>query len=450
MAQGARPIALDDVTQEPVVVEVERALGPGIEFERQDYGVLLGRRARRGGVWLGFDRAAVVDSDDGHGRQLAVLVAVPVSTFRGCRLEVELGGGWETAAGPILVGAVHGTALPPREIARIAAGLDGASAWLDADAAGRVASASRRQYRERRSHARITGGRAWQAVGELPPELARYATPHSSAEYALAQLPLRFLRGLEGMLDDDERLLYSIERPLAPEMGIVGRLRSRMDRRSALLALTDRQLLWIVDHAEPNRQLLDWGVDVELVPVERMVAVRCVERSATIELVAATPAGDRTYPLPSELATEVAVMRDLLARFTPAEARDLPRRRYALEPMTFDAEIGARFAQAREARDLHAEATADRGVLGFLFSPRRPGQRAPAALVLDAANVEVRSAERRQVVTLNGVAAIRVTLSPLVGRISTLPGVTLSYPAPLMGQSAEFVRLMRRALACAT
>ncbi len=239
-------------------VEVEQALGPGVDFERDAHGQLLGRHARPGRLWFGFDRAALVDSDDGLGRLVAVLVAVPASTYAGCRLEIELAGGWQTPSGPILVGRVAGTPLPPPLSARIAASVDEGT-WLDTEAAERVASHARHRFRERRSHARISGGRAWYAIGVLPPEVARFATPHSAAEYSLAKLPPRFVRGLEHILDADERILYWVERPMAGDLGVVERLRRQVERRAALLVLTDRQLLWLVDHAKPPARTCPTG-----------------------------------------------------------------------------------------------------------------------------------------------------------------------------------------------
>ena len=436
-----------------VVVEVEQALGPGVEFERDSgaggAGVagLVGRRARLGSVWFGFDRAALADSDDGHGRGVPVLVAVPGSTFAGARLEVELTGGWEASWGTLLVARLPGTALPPPALARVVGDIDIGARWLDRDAAARLALQARQRHRERQSHARISGGRAWYAIGALPPELARFATPHSAAEYSLARLPPRFLRGLAGLLDDDERLLYWIERPMVSDAGILRRLRGRIDRRAALLALTDRQLLWIVDHARPDRYLSDWGVDVEVVPIERLLQVRCSEGDDVVELTIVTPAGTRVHALPSELREEVRVMRDLAMRFTPPGAGDLPRRRYSMEPVPFTTEAAARFGQEPEARALHQTATRDGEVLSMLFSPRRPGQRSPAALVLRPGAVELLGADQRRILTLAEVAVISLTLSPLAGRISLEPGIRVSYPAPLADRATAFVRLARRTIA---
>lgn len=429
-------------------IEVEQPLGPGVDFEPWPHGGLVGRRVRSGGAWLGFDRAALVDSDDGHGRRLPVLVGLPASTFAGARLEVELFGGWASPRGPtILVGRPPGGSPPNLLLARIVANIESGAIWLDGEQAEHEARRARQRHRERESHARIGGGRAWHPSGALPPEIARFATPHSAAEYRLSRLPPRYLRGLEGLLDDDERMLYWVERPMLAEVGLVRRIRGRVDRRAALLALTDRQLLWIVDHAQPDRYLSDWGVDVESVPIERVLDVRCAPRGASVNLTVVTRAEPRTFMLPAELVDETGVMRDLIARFTPAGARQLPRRRYPLDAIAFQAETAARFGQGAEARTLLEAARRGGDVLAFLFSPRRPGQRFPAGLALREDRLELASGTHRASLELAAAPAISLTLSPLVGRLSFGSSVTLAYPAPLMEHSAAFARLARKALA---
>jgi hypothetical protein len=429
-----------------LVAEVEEALGPGVDFERDPGAGLIARRARRARLWLGFDRAALVESDDGLGRRIPLLVALPASTFPGARVAVELTGGFRSARGLILVGRVPGTAMPLPALARIAGNLVDPATWLDLEVAEGEARSGYRRFRERRSHARIRGGRAWHPAGSLPPELARFATPHSAAEYRLSRLPPRYLRGLEGLLDDDERVLYWIERPMLPDVSLVRRVRERVDRRAALLALTDRQLLWVVDHAQPDRYLSDWGVDVTLIPAERIIDLHRTRRDETVELAIATGAGTRAFSLPAELDDEVGVMFDLLRRFLPDGASSLPRRRYELRPIDFEPETADRFGQEREARALLAVADRRGPVLAFLFSPDRSGKRAPSALALRPTAVEqVGGTEAR--VDLREVRAISVTLSPLVGRLSFGPGIEISYPAPLADRGGGLVRLARRAMA---
>ena len=58
----------------PILVEVEEALGPGLDNERDLVrGGVLVRGARGGGLWLGADRGFLVESDDGHGRAFDAL-----------------------------------------------------------------------------------------------------------------------------------------------------------------------------------------------------------------------------------------------------------------------------------------------------------------------------------------------------------------------------------------
>jgi hypothetical protein len=401
----------------------------------------------------------LLDTDDGHGRRLPILVAVPASTFTGARLSVELAGGWRERGRTVLLGRLEGTAVPPPDLARIAADVAPEATWLDPGEAGREARAAGRRYRERRAHARIMDGRAWQPAGALPPELARFATPHSAAEYRLTKLPPRFLRGLEGLLDDDERVLYWIERPVVADLGVVRRLRGDVDRRAALLALTDRQVLWLIDHARPDRYLSDWGVDVELIPVERVRGANIGLRGEEVCVTLTTQAGERVHRLPAELEAEARVMRDLLAAFTPAAARDLPLRRYTVAPIPFEAEPAERFAQASEARRAYESAAAMGEVVAALYSPARPGQRRPASLLLRPSELELvgggaprtgsrgRSPRAETVVPLGAVVSIRLTLSPMVGEISIDPGIRMAYPAPISDHATAFVRLARKVLA---
>ena len=436
------------------LAEVERALGPGVDFDRDPRLGLVGRRARRITPWPGLDRAALLDSDDGHGRRLPVLVAVPTSTFAGARLSVDLAGGWRDRGRTTLLGHIEGAALPPRDLARIAANVAPEATWLDPAGARREAREAGRRYRERRAHARIMGGRAWQPAGALPPDLARFATPHSAAEYRLSKLPPRFLRGLEGLLDDDERVLYWIERPMVVDVALVRRLRGDVDRRAALLALTDRQVLWLVDHARPDRYLSDWGVDVELIAVELVRRADIEARRDEVRLSVTTEAGERVYRLPTELEAEIEVMGELLTAFAPTAARNLPLRRYDVAQIPFDAEPAERFGQGHEARHAYEGAAADGEVLASLYSPARPGQRRPATLLLRPSMVELLGDGRGGGqngtlgrIQLDTVVSIRLTLSPMAGEISIDPGISMTYPAPVADHATAFVRLLRRALA---
>lgn len=153
-----------------VVVEVEQALGPGVDFMPDQRLGPVGRRARTGAAWLGYDRGALVDSDDGNGRRLPILVALPASTYVGARLQVEVTGGWRSQRGRLLLGRLAGGPAPVPVLARMAGHVDEGSSWLDPATAVREARLAHQRFRERQSHARIVGGRAWYALGTLSPE----------------------------------------------------------------------------------------------------------------------------------------------------------------------------------------------------------------------------------------------------------------------------------------
>lgn len=436
-----------------LVVEIERAPGPGPDVERDAHGLPFVRRFRPTGAWLGFDHGAVLETDDGHGRALAALVALPGSTFPGCRIEAELAGALVAGERVVLLTVLPGTPLPTLALARAAAAL-GEAEELDAEAAASLLRSARARYRERLRAGRPVGGRAWAAIGSLPPELARFATPHSPAEYRLAQLPPRIVRGLEGVLDDDERILAWVRRPGLLEAGLLETLRRagrRIDRREAVLLLTDRQLVWVVDHAEPGRYLVEWGVDVEMTPLERLVGVDVEDSADEVELRVATdvpaPAGQRAYRLPADDAAEVEVLRTLLERFLPAPADRRPVRRYDLAALEPDLEEASRFRQRDEALALLERAQARGEVLGFLFSPRRPGTREASALAVFETRALLLSTRGEVEAAMADLARLALTLSPLVGRLSLVAGPSLTYPAPFSGTGAAVVRLLRRAAA---
>lgn len=434
-----------------VVVEIEEALGPGLDLElNPTSGRPIARRARVGGLWLGLDRGALAESDDGHGRAIPVVVALPAASFPGCRIEAELVGGYRSASGAVLVAAIDGARLPPDPIVRTVARVEPGAGRLDPAEAARVATAGRQAHRQRRSHARIVGGRAWMPPEGLRLERRRLDTPHSIAEYSLGRLPPRFIRGLEGLLDNEERILYWVERPARLDVGALERFRGGAERRAAVLLLTDRQLLWLVDHVDPNRYLLDWGVDATLIPVERLsgVEVRPVRRA--VEIAVRSGSGTRTFRLPPELEAEVRVMADLIRRFVGGDAR-LPRRTYPVEPVAPDTEAPGRWHQADEAERLRASAQDRLGPLtAFLYSPRREGHPEAVGLALTETCLARVGAHGVREVALASVGSVELALSPLIGRLRAAvagEAVEIVYPAALMTQGARFVRLLRRTLA---
>jgi len=430
----------------PEIVEVTEPLGPGLDFEVGPAGrPLLATRARARSPWLGLDRAEVVESDDGSGRAIRVLLGLPTSTFAGCRIQVQWTGGLVDRGGPILVGRVAGMPDPlPAVVRTVAAAPD--ARWLGPDEAAHLAADGRRLYRTRRATDRIVGGRAWEPrVGTL--EDRRFTSPHARSEYSLEHLPPRYLRGLRQVLDPDERVVYVIERPAVTSVGFVERVARHADRRGALLVLTDRQVAWVVDHADPDRFLSDWGVDIELVPLERLSDVRVETDQRGIALHFTTSRGETTVLLPVEYAVEVDVAAGLAGRFIPPPGGCLPRRTYPVGTAEPDWSRADTFAQGPEARALFAQVADPVGAV--LYSPRRPGQRQPelwAAAEGTVVAVTARGVERYPV---SGIHALRVVLSPLSGRLE-LVGETkahVTYPAPFGDVAAAFIRGARRLMA---
>ncbi len=432
-----------------VLLEIDEPMGPGVDFEPNVDGIgSTARRARLLGPWLGLDRGHLVDADDGSGRDVPVLVALPASTFVGCRIEGELVGGLAVQGGRVLVARISGAALPIEPFIRTAAGrLASEGSWMSAQDAARHAERARREYRERRAKERVVGGRAWLPDGSEAPAQARFSTPHSLSEYSLARLPPRFVRGLEGLLDPDERILYWIERPAQVDAGLVDRVRARRDRRAALLLLTDRQVAWLVDHATPDRYLSDWGVDVISIPVEQLVDVALTTPRGETALVVRTPRGATDVRLPSELSREVTVFRDLASGFA-SRSSALPRRRYATERIEPDWRMLEPFGSGDEARRIAAGL--DGEVLGYVPSPRRPGQARTELLAVSSRSISVISAAGpTREVSIDRMHGLEATFSTLRGRIAATGDgrVAITYPSTLGASAAPIIRLVRRLLA---
>jgi len=431
-----------------VEVEVEEALGPGLDYDRDlERGGIVIRGARAGGLWLGTDRAFLVDSDDGHGRAVPVLVALPASSFVRARIDAELSGGFLDAPGCVLVARLPGATLPVDAALRAAGRVSPDAVWIDSRHASERAAGARRSFRERRGRGRITGGLAWRPPEGMSAAALEAGGVYSRAERSLKRLPPRFLRGLEGMLDPDERLHYSIQRPWRSDAGLLSRVRGGRDHRSGLLLLTDREVLWLVDHMNPDSYLSDWGVDVDVVPVEQLTGVRVEDGRDMLRLVLQTAGGRHSVAVPVELEAEVRVFESLLSRFLPDRNRGRLRRVYTAGVVEFVEETAGRFRQLDEARALQEAARHEAGeLLAFVYSPRREGQRHALGLWLSRREVGV-VGPRPERLPLNELRSVSVVLSPLVARV-TLRGtdrtLTFTYPASLAVHGAALVRLLRR------
>ncbi len=441
-----------------VWVTIEEAAGPGLELavDRSRPGPVL-TGARSGGTFLGFDRAAVHETDGGDGTPLAAVVALPSSASAGCWLEARVCGVMtDGASRAVLVTALRGHPLPVEPIIRVAARMPGGE-LLGFEEAMVVVRRANERFRRRRAAGRRPLRPAWLPI-DLETRAVTGASIASSAERGLSHLPPRFVRGLVDLLDADERILASIERPPDTSGGILAWRRAG-DRRAALLVLTDRQVLWLVDHVPPSRYLLDWGVDAELLPLERLVdlRIRFGERpAAPTGLGLRTDAGETIFALPADLEQEARAFALLLARFLPGDGAGVVRRRYPIEPRPFDPEPASRFRQGDEAARRVA-ALGTRGSaepIAAFFAPRRDRVKRSVAVVLTPEELLAEAGGEVVQLPLPALRLMGVALSPLVGRVE-LHGsggrpLRFTYPSPLSEAATAFARTCRRAWANAT
>lgn len=425
-------------------VQIDEPAGPGLDL-RLDRGqpgpVIVG--ARRSGTWNGADRGSVADTDGGDGSPLRALVALPSSSSAGVRLEAVLVGAFIfEGAAPIIVAALPGQPVPSDLSLRATGRLPIRARYVDAAAAARLVRQARAMYRRRRAAGRRTARPVWLPPDELVADIARYST----AEERLRRLPPRFVRGLRDLLDVDERLLASVERRPEEAVGLLD-WRPGRERRSALLVLTDRQLLWLVDHLPPDRYLFDWGVDAELLPLESLLTAT-ISGERTPALVLGTAGGQTELPMAEDLAPELDGVLAHLARFLPGPAL---RRRYLLESLELDTGRLEPFKQADEAEQrIAALCRAVPDAVATFFAPRRAHEKQSVAVVLTPDELALEADGRIRRLRLRCMRSVALALSPLVGRVE-LRGADgdakFSYPAPLATSATAFIRQLRRAWA---
>ncbi len=435
-------------------VKIEEAAGPGLELavDRARPGPVV-TGVRQGGSFLGMDRGAVFETDTGAGSPLPAVVALPASSAAGCWVEAEPCDLLTDGDRAVIVATLPGHPLPSPPLVRVAARMPEGTFGGRATALGAIDRANE-QFRRRRAAGRRPARPAWLPV-DVETRQVVGASIASAAERDLTRLPQRFVRGLTGLLDPDERILASIERPPEAPGGLLSWRRAR-DRRAALLLLTDREVLWLVDHVPPGRYLLDWGVDAELLPIERLRDLRLrFDRNdrRPSGLVVRTDAGEAAFPLPPDLEPEARSMAEVMARFIPNGHDRAVLRRYTVKPAGFDPEPAQRFGQGDEAAARVAALVTIAGEqpLAAFYAPRRERvKRSVAAIVttneilLDAGSDPVR-------VNLQALRVMSLALSPLIGRIE-LHGASgrpqgLTYPAPLSEGATAFIRACRRAWA---
>lgn len=425
-------------------VQIEESGGPGLELGWEP-GRGLVVTGVRGASWLGLDRAVVADTDVGDGSALPAVVALPHSAPAGASLRAELTGGYVDGDRTVMVATMPAHPLPIAALVRVAARIGSEARSLDLAAAERIVTRARHRYRRRIAEGRRTDQPAWLPLGIGTGSIT--ATGHSGAERGLARLPPRFVRGLKDLLDADERILATAERPPEPDAGFLP-WRQR-ERRAALLVLTDRQLAWLVDHVAPDRYLMDWGVDATLMPLEAVTSANATASGVEVGIGPATV----SYRLAPEARRELDMLLSRLVPFiAPTGGGTAVRRRYALEAISFETDVLQPHRQAEEAADRLdrlANATG-RPLLASFYAPRRERvQRAVAVALTEDALLVDDERDCRQL-SLRGLHSIDLALSLLVGRIVVDAGeqrAALSYPAPLSAPATAFVRQLRRAWA---
>jgi hypothetical protein len=384
------------------------------------------------------------------------VVALPNSSSAGCWVEGEVRGALLVTAGdPVIVGSLPGQPLPALPLIRVVARTPDAE-LADPSTAADLVRRARHRYRRRVAEGRLTDRPAWLPI-DIETREVTGALMASRAELGLSRLPTRFVRGLKDLLDEDERILATVERPAEQGGGLLAWRRQR-DRRAALLVLTDRELLWLVDHVAPDRYLMDWGVDAELLPLERLVASRTLlargrSSASRVSLEIQTDAGDLAFPLPADLHREVEALSEVVKLFLPQANTAAVRRRYSIEPIEFDIEPADRYHQATEATERIANLrrlAEPTPVLAAFYAPRRERVKQSVAVALTAEEVLVDTGGPPLRLPLVTLQSISLALSPLLGRVrlqTTGGSARFSYPSPLSEQAAAFIRLSRRAWA---
>jgi len=227
-----------------------------------------------------------------ESRAVPVLVVRRVPTFPDCLLTARLIGlhhdGQSAAfvAVPTVDPAFQGVAtlseLPETLLARLMEAIP-SGIWEEVGAANERYQQIFHTERTTRAQLRRVGGRAWQAAMAAPERDGRgEAEQHSIAEYHVRDVPARFQDYVVELLLPSERILALVHRPPSS--------RRRMLRRDplpeALLLVTDRQLLTMVDTIPPDVTMARWGFVAASAPLERLTSVSLHDERRTPILAA--------------------------------------------------------------------------------------------------------------------------------------------------------------------
>lgn len=281
---------VDEQPVHSVDVVVRRAHG-----SHPVYGIDRRRGAiRLEGVAEGLDSAGdlafIPDSLGWQEQEVTVFLLTRLPTFEGCLVEARIIGG--LTIGDQLAAVVAVPEADPAwasllELSDLDQGLRESLerwackhfsttdrlVWMGASASARLVQEARRRARIARAEAQKGPkvGATWLVTAPTDGRKAE-GEPHTWAENLLPSLPLRFQKYVAGLLMDDERILFFLERTPF-RAGAQRRLSIIRGRRAhqGLLLVTDRMVLMMEDVLPPDATMVHWGYIAEAVAVERVV-----------------------------------------------------------------------------------------------------------------------------------------------------------------------------------
>jgi inorganic pyrophosphatase len=360
MARLSRGRADDSRDEPPAELTVNvRIEEPGGTFNTYSYDQQRGT-LRLTGVHhrppSGIERGAVLNTLSEEDGPLEALIVVASPTSKGCIVEARVVGGVAVSTpeagklylvGVPVVGSVRARVRRVDELLvaeRQAIGAAAASEhrqgplrWISCVEAEAVVREATKAYWENK--AKTSGVRyaaAWKAHWLSGRRASGdEAEPHTWAEYLVPSLPFRFQGYVEELLLPDERLLFFVERPSFVRSGAWGLLRHQK-LRQGLLAITDRQVMVMLDSLPPDSTMVAWGYIAKASAVERLTGAWLDSRDSTCEigfdLDAAGGAERYTMTFPVQHAEALQEGVSLLKGFARPPVSTVVRRLYDDNP----------------------------------------------------------------------------------------------------------------------
>lgn len=210
---------------------------------------------------------------------------------------------------------------------------ESSAVWTDA-------ACARKLIHQRKQAARLVqaqsakGGQAapaWKPIGyrALGARRASEIEPHSDAEYAYLQLPIRFQGYINEYLQDSERILFAVRRP-AMRSAVQRALLRRTALQEGLLLITDQQVVLACEIMPPDLTGIRYGYAIEGGVPERVASasVRRLTDRALLDITWQTRTASQTttWEFPEVAEAELTEAAALLRGWQPV-ARDTRLRR---------------------------------------------------------------------------------------------------------------------------